>query len=120
MSNARSPRDVCSTTIGIRGISVLLAAGGPQLLRLLRLFLFLLRGPELVASLCPLRRDRLHLRDDAVDRLLQPELRTDALGPAALEELVDVLVGLALAAELFANLLVGHLELEFVGDGFEE
>src|ERR1051326_1664748 len=96
MSNARSPRDVCSTTIGIRGISSLLAAGGPHLLRSARLFLFLVGSPELLARCCLLGRDPLHLGDDAGERLLYAQVRTHALGAAALEEVVDVLVDLAL------------------------
>src|SRR5689334_7565204 len=107
MSNARSPRDVCSTTIGIRGISCLLAAGCPQLLRGLRLFLFLARCPKLFAGLGLLRRDRLRRGGDPVDRLLQPQVGSHAVGPTALEELVDVLVGLSLPAQLLANLVVG-------------
>ena len=71
MSNARSPREVCSTTIGISGLmrSSLLAAGGPQLLSRTRAARpcrasRCSRAPA--ASSC---RDRLDLGRDPVDRL---------------------------------------------------
>src|SRR5579864_4496874 len=100
MSNARSPRDVCSTTIGIRGMSLLLAAGGPQLLRLL--LRFLLGSPDALPRLFLLRRDRLDVGRDPVDRLLEAEIGADAVGTAARDELLDVIVALALLAELRA------------------
>src|SRR5581483_2108519 len=100
MSNARSPRDVCSTTIGIRGMSSLLAAGCPHLLRRARLFLVLVGSPELLARRRLLRRDRLHLGGDAVERLLHAQVGAHALCAAALEELVDVVLRLALANQL--------------------
>src|SRR5919197_1498101 len=56
MSNERSPREVCSMTIGIRGMGSLLAAGGPEF-RLGRWF-FLVRCPDRLAP----GRDLLHLR----------------------------------------------------------
>src|SRR4051794_19053513 len=117
MSNARSPREVCSTTIGIRGISSLLAAGGPHLLRLLRRFLFLVRCPKLLTRLSLLGRDLLHLGGDAVERLSQSQIRAHALGSASLEELVDVFVFLALLSELGTDLVVGHVETELVRRG---
>src|SRR5581483_9197877 len=115
MSNARSPREVCSTTIGIKGISALLAAGCPQLLRLRRLFLFLLGRPDALARLRALGCDRLHLGRDPVERLPHAQVGADALGAAALEELVDVLVGLPLLPQLRADLVVGDVEPELVG-----
>src|SRR5690348_2036192 len=71
--HARSRRDGCSTTIAIRGISFLLAAGGPHLLRL-RFFLFLPRRPDLLPRSRLVGRDPLRLGDDAVERLLHAEL----------------------------------------------
>src|SRR5438445_562675 len=67
MSNERSPRDVCSITIGINGLMSgwLLAAGGPQF-RLCRRF-FLVRGPDPLARLGLLGGDTLDVRDDAVE-----------------------------------------------------
>src|SRR3954466_14803713 len=121
MSNARSPREVCSTTIGIRGIGALLlplAAGGPDL-RLLRR-LALLRRPDRLARLRELRRDRLHLGRDPVERLLHPQVLADAIGAALLDELLDVLVALALLAELPADVFVGDLDGELVGDRLEQ
>src|SRR5579884_1595352 len=98
MSNARSPREVCSTTIGIRGISTLLAAGGPQLRLLLRSLL--LGRPDLLARLCDLGVDRLHLGGDPVERALEAEIVADAVGAARCDELLDVLVGLAALAQV--------------------
>src|SRR6185312_11998815 len=91
MSNARSPRDVCSTTIGTSGLIVLAsftysagflpnvatgqqgpfgsAAGCPELTSARSLLLALLvRRPELLAGLGLLDTDRLGLLDEQVDR----------------------------------------------------
>src|SRR5215212_9440146 len=121
MSNARSPREVCSTTMGISGLigaPSLRAAGGPDLC--LRRRLVLLRRPDRLTCLRELLRDRLHLGRDAVDGLLQPQVLADAVGAALLDELLDVLVGLALLAELLADVVVGHLDAELVGDRLEQ
>src|SRR5947207_6549829 len=118
MSNARSPRDVCSTTIGIRGISSLLAAGCPHLLRSLRLFL--VGCPKLVACLRLLGRDWCHLGGNAVERLLHAQVGADAISAAVLEELVDVLLDFPLPAQLVANLVVRHLQRELVRDRLEQ
>src|SRR2546423_1607794 len=89
MSNARSPRDVCSTTIGTRGLisagqssgplaaalgsARLTRAGCPQpALALLRPLL--LRGPQGLARRGLLERDRLRLGDHEVGRLAHPQL----------------------------------------------
>src|SRR5215207_4121700 len=123
MSKARSPRDVCSTTIGIRGLICSLlrsrAAWGPKLLLGGRLVL-LVRRPDRLARLRELRCDRLHLGRDPVDRLLQPQVLADAVGAARGDELLDVLVALALLAELRADVVVGDLDGELVGDGLEQ
>src|SRR6266853_3830572 len=103
MSNARSPREVCSTTIGIFGLigfSLLLGAVGPQL-RLLRFLLqFLLRGPDRLTRFCLLRRDRLDVVGDPVDRLLEAQIGADAVCTAARDELLDVLLAFILLPEL--------------------
>src|SRR6266567_5956377 len=101
MSNARSPREVCSTTIGMFGLigfSLLLAAGGPQLFRrLLRLLLlFLLGSPNRLASFRLSGRDRLDVGGDPVDRLLEAQVGADAVCAAPRNELFDVLVALVL------------------------
>src|SRR6266542_1738524 len=99
MSNARSPREVCSTTFGIFGLigfSLLLGAGGPQLRFLHLLLLFLLRSPNRLACFCLLRRDRLHVGGDPVDRLLEAKIRADPVCAAARDEFLDVLVALVL------------------------
>src|SRR5689334_25189594 len=98
MSKARSPRDVCSTTMGISGISSLLATWGPKFRGLGRLLL--LRRPDALARLVQLGRDRLHLGRDAVECLLHAQVVADAVGAALGDELLDVLVGLARRAQL--------------------
>src|SRR5471032_418262 len=117
MSKARSPREVCSTTMGIRGISLLLAAGGPKFWGLGRLLL--LRRPDRLARFVQLRRDGLDLGHDAVERLLQADVVADAVGAALGDELVDVLVGLAGRTQLLADLLVRDLNAELVGNHLE-
>ena len=78
MSNARSPREVCSITIGINGlISRLLASGGPQLrLGSGRSFF---RRPQLLAGAGELERDPLDLGDDQVQRLAHPQVLAEQL-----------------------------------------
>src|SRR3954469_20446937 len=117
MSKARSPRDVCSTTMGISGISSLLATWGPKFRGLRRLLL--LRGPDALARLVQLGRDRLHLGGDPVERLLHAQVVADPIGAALRDEGLDVLVGLAGRAQLFADLVVGDLQVELVRDRFE-
>src|SRR3954447_186781 len=114
MSNARSPRDVCSTTIGIKGISrSLLVAGGPQFL--LRAGAFFLAGrPDGLACLRELLRDRRHLGRNAIDRFLQPQIRADAVGAARLHELLDVLVALAVVPQVLPDLVVRDLDPELL------
>src|SRR5215210_2802294 len=110
MSNARSPREVCSTTIGINGlISPLLPTGGPKLRCGRRPFLPV-RRPDALARLMELGRDRPHLGRDAVECLLHAEILADAVGAAGLDELVDVRVGLAGGTKLFADLVIGYVE----------
>src|SRR6266536_6131614 len=97
MSNARSPREVCSTTIGINGLiafnSSLGATGGPDLRVGRRLIL--LRRTDALTRLVQLGRDRLHVGRDAVERFLEPQVVANAVRPALLDELVDVFVALA-------------------------
>src|SRR4051812_29447335 len=126
MSKARSPREVCSTTIGMFGlmsapsgdVSVLgagrsrLAAGGPQRLRLVAGGLVLVRRPDRLARLCKLRCDRLHLGRDAIDGLLHAEVEAHAVCAARLDECLDVVLVLALLAELGADVVVGDLDPE--------
>src|SRR5262245_47624007 len=124
MSKARSPREVCSTTIGINGlICSLLASGGPQRLPGRALLFWcpdaLTCGVPLRALCGHLGRDRSHLRCNAVERLSHPDAFADAIRPAVGEERVDVLVVLAGLDELGAELLVGDLESELVGDRLE-
>src|SRR6185437_14934320 len=109
MSNARSPREVCSTTMGTNGLIrlSLLAAWGPQFRA--GLGLLLLRRPDALARLVQLLRDRLHLGRDAVERLLQPQVVAHAVGAALRDEVVDVLLLLAGVAQLGADLVVRDL-----------
>src|SRR5215210_5726178 len=130
MSNARSPRDVCSTTIGTSGLTVLasfrlsganpayerlrrahpldrgessngarpsnpvrrLASGRPEPARSGLLGLVRPRGPELVAGLRLLDRDRRRGLGDPVDRLALRELRLEPLEPAARAQALEQLL----------------------------
>src|SRR3954451_23080905 len=118
MSKARSPRDVCSTTMGISGISSLLATWGPKFRCLRRLLL--LGRPDALTRLVQLRRDRLHLGGDAVERLLHAQVVADAVGATLGDEGLDVVVRLAGLAQLVADLVVGHLQVELVSDRFKD
>src|SRR3954451_4416918 len=103
MSNARSPRDVCSTTIGTRGLmeaavyrrrsaalSDSAVARRPESLGLRLGFLRLTRRPDLLAGRRLLERDRLGRLDDYVGRLAHPDLVAKhliaALGAKPLEQ----------------------------------
>src|SRR4051794_27988174 len=120
MSNARSPRDVCSTTMGTSGLMLLalfrlvgsipsgperlamgfgpsagLGARRPDLLG--RLFLLVLLGrPELVARLRLLDGDGLRRLDHEVDGLAHRDVLAQevvaALLPHPLERLLDLLL----------------------------
>src|SRR2546423_1159183 len=89
MSNDRSPREVCSITIGINGLisGGLLAAGGPQFR--LGLGLFLVGGPDLVTRLRLLGRNALNLGRDAVERTGQAQRFALRLVGAGLFRLLD-------------------------------
>src|SRR5262245_57692098 len=105
MSKARSPREVCSTTIGINGlICSLLASGGPQRLSGRALLVWrpdaLTCGVALRALRGFLRRDRGHLGCNAIERLSHPDALADAVRPAVGEERIDVLRVLAGLDEL--------------------
>ena len=106
MSNARSPREVCSTTIGISGISstspyvpgVHSFAGSAGCS---------CPGVQMLSrASCKFRCDRLHFGGDAVERPLQPQVVANAVGAALGDELLDLLLGLAAGAQLLANLVV--------------
>src|SRR5919108_3471653 len=136
MSKARSPRDVCSMTMGTRGLmrgSYLMQAplaactrrflwgclGGPQFRR--GLGFFLLGRPDALARTRELDGDRLDVFHDAVEGLLQPQVGSETLVAAAVPELCDHLVGvlarpLRLLADERAHLLVVDLEAELVLD----
>src|SRR5688572_3577985 len=97
MSNERSPREVCSITIGINGLMQApcfrsaSVAGGPQL-RLL-LGLFLVGSPDRLARLRLLERDRLDLRRDAVERGAQAQVLAQVLVAAVAPHVLDHTVG---------------------------
>src|SRR3954447_19630058 len=89
MSNDRSPREVCSITIGINGLMSgwLLAAGGPQFR--LGLGFFLVGGPDSLTGLRLLRRNALHIVRDAVERARQAHRLALRLVGAGLLRLLD-------------------------------
>src|SRR5919199_2225449 len=84
MSNARSPRDVCSTTIGTRGLI------GPKTLS------SALGCPQLLPRRGPLSIDRLGALDHEVHRLAHGDFLTErllgALRAGALERAFQLLV----------------------------
>src|SRR5688572_8882641 len=106
MSKARSPREVCSTTIGTSGLigRASLAtrtrrpasgARGPDLRGAL-LVLLLVGRPELLARRGLLDRDRRGVLDEQVDRLAHrdvlPQRLVGALGAGALHRTLELLV----------------------------
>src|ERR1700704_2336551 len=103
MSNARSPREVCSTTMGTSGLIVLAsfacsagflpnvatvvqpprgssATRRPELAGPL-LGVLLARLPQLLARLGLVDRDRLRLVDEQLQRLAGRDVLADALQP---------------------------------------
>src|SRR5436189_1495084 len=126
MSNARSPREVCSTTIGTRGLiwrgvyrSPLPVPGRPKAGPLALGSLLLLGRPQPLAGLCLLERDRLRRPRDHVGGLAETDLRAKQRIPPALaqtlEQSLGRLVSLA-GAEGGQELLVGDLDPLRVGD----
>src|SRR4051794_41286619 len=98
MSKLRSPRDVCSITIGINGlIRVSLASGGPQFRNVFALSR--LGRPDRLARLRLRHRDAVHIGRDAVERELEAYVLAHALlRPLRPEELHQL--GGALARRL--------------------
>src|ERR671934_1446533 len=88
MSNARSPREVCSTTIGTRGL-----IGAKTLSRASS---SALRSPQLLPRRRPLRLDRLCALDHEVHRLAHGDVLAErllgALRACALERALQLLV----------------------------
>src|SRR5438067_4928082 len=116
MSNDRSPRDVCSITIGIKGLMSgwLLAAGGPQFR--FGLGFFLVRGPDSLARLGLLGRNALHFGRDPVERAGQAHRLTLGFVGAGLLGLRDHAVGVLEAViEGSVDFLVRDLDPELVG-----
>src|SRR5216117_655205 len=121
MSNERSPREVCSITMGINGLMSgwLLATGGPQL----RLggWLFLVGRPDGFAGSGLLGRDALDLADDSVEGTGKAHVFALRVVRARLARLLDDLVRLFEAvAEGLVDLLVRDLDPELVGGSLEQ
>src|SRR5919204_3558376 len=122
MSNARSPREVCSTTIGTRGLIGRSVYKGRSARRSslrrpearpLALPLLLPGSPELLARDRLLLGDRLRRFRDQVDRLAQAQvLAKDRVAPAAAQALEQPFRGLlALAGpERLEHLLLCDLD----------
>src|SRR5581483_3553966 len=106
MSNARSPREVCSITIGING---LIGVAPPSLsgcpdFRLGRLLL--LRRPKLLARTGELDGDPLHLGGDPIERATHAQVLADPVDGVALEDRLHGLFLLALLAQHRRDLVV--------------
>ena len=120
MSNARSPREVCSTTMGISGLMTLVSSYVPGVQSF---------GVSAGCSFSGVQIDSRASCNSgaigftsaaiAIERALQADVVANAVGAALRDELLDVLVVLARLAQLVADLVVGHLDAELVGDGFE-
>src|SRR4026207_1913585 len=121
MSNARSPRDVCSITIGISGLisvpssSGLLATGRPYLHAAPALLL--LGCPEFLTRLRKLDRDAIDPADDLVERLPKAEIAAELLEASALahgrDRGVRILAGLGcFLANQVLDLVVADLRVE--------
>ena len=135
MSKARSPRDVCSTTIGTRGLIGGQSIYGPGVQSLsgrLALGLFaafgvalglaLLRRPDRLARLGLRDRDRLGGVGDQLGGLSQAHLFAQHPVAARLAQLRQHLLRLLLAVagpERLDQVLVGRLDALGLGDGGE-
>src|SRR5918995_3914378 len=106
MSNERSPRDVCSITIGINGLMqspcFRSRAWGPQ--RFLFLGLFLVWRPDRFPRLRLVERDRLHLGRDPVERRAEAQILAQVFLASVVPQILDHVVGiLARRFSLLAN-----------------
>ena len=123
MSNARSPRDVCSTTIGISGLMSPPSLPGVHIFIPVGAFSFsgVQSFSRARASSIGIRSTRFH---DLVECLAHPQVAAQLLEARALargdEQRVRILAGLLrLLADECLDLLVRDLEAELVGDGVE-
>jgi len=123
MSNARSPREVCSITIGINGLMWQAPCfRGSRVSFPRRPLLF--GRPQLLAGAGELDRDSLHVGCNPVHRFAHAQVFAQELVPAACKHAVDdllgvVALGVCVLADECAQLFVRHLEAGLVGDGFE-
>src|SRR6266516_867599 len=120
MSNERSPREVCSITMGINGLisGWLLATGGPQFRLGGRLFL--VWRPDGLAGGSLLGRYALDLAGNAVEGTGEAHVLALRVVCARSMRLLDDLVRLLEAvAEGLVDLLVRNLDPELVGGGLE-
>src|SRR5262249_11847095 len=107
MSKARSPREVCSTTIGTRGLMArdsieagrrtceragLVVAGRPELCLFL-LALLLLGSPDLLPRLGLLEGNRLRRLGDDVDRLAHDDVLAHHRVAPVLAQAAEELLG---------------------------
>src|SRR5581483_5437873 len=117
MSKARSPRDVCSITIGMSGLSCGAGPGRPKShpAHGWRLSRTVMRPPpprpvsttsrrpaaspsraSTASRAREVGRDTLHLGGEPVERGAQPEVLPELLAPAVVHHLLDDLVGILL------------------------
>src|SRR5437016_4026646 len=115
MSKARSPREVCSITIGINGLISLLLLSLSRRPDVSHCFGLLLLGcPKLLACAREVDRDRLDLGDDTVERAAQQQVLAEELVAAVVPELRDDGLGVLLAR--LACLLADEVLQLVVGD----
>src|SRR6266516_4007678 len=120
MSNERSPREVCSITMGINGLisGWLLATGGPQFRLGGRLFL--VWRPDGLAGGSLLGRNALDLAGNAVEGTGEAHVLALRVVRAGSTRLLDDLVRLLEAVtEGLVDLLVRDFDPELVGGGLE-
>ena len=121
MSKARSPRDVCSITMGTSGLMQAPCCRGSTILRSGLGFSF--SGVQSLSRARELDRDPLDLGRDPVEGLAQPEVGAQRVVAAGFTDLGRELLGVfgvvRLLADQLVDLLVGDLDAELVGRAFE-
>src|SRR5262249_22956269 len=109
MSNARSPRDVCSTTIGTTWFWIMQAPCYRGSTVSSRWRVFPCRGQELLARLGLLHGDGFDIGDEPVERSPQSEVLAQRLLLSVSPDLLDQLLRVGTAFIRRGRLLTDHL-----------